>query len=214
MTWTPAPWARFAAEARRAPVRLHPLPRGSQARDSSRGGTWIRSPSVPTRSADRDVPWRPWASSRSNPAFCRMMGYPPEESVWLRVRDITHPDDPRAEPGPARPARRPRGPLRDPQAEHPPGRLPGGVGQRGRGAGRGAPAPSHRRPVPGPAPARHGARLARDRAGAPRPRAPGAPGQPHGLAQPARAVERELRGVGSGDAVPPSSSATWTTSRP
>ena len=28
-----------------------------------------------------------------NAAFCRMMGYPPEELVRLRVRDVTHPDD-------------------------------------------------------------------------------------------------------------------------
>jgi len=100
MTLIPAPWARFAAGARRVssagPSALAPV---SKPASTARRAARLDSVAELFRTAFREAPIGMCLVAPDggflevNAAFCRMMGYPPEELVRLRVRDITHPDD-------------------------------------------------------------------------------------------------------------------------
>jgi len=100
MTLTPAPWARFAAGARAVTsVRPSaPAPAPTPA-SSARRRRRLDSVAELFRTAFREAPIGMCLVAPDggflevNAAFCRMMGYPREELVRLRVRDVTHPDD-------------------------------------------------------------------------------------------------------------------------
>ena len=96
MTLTPAPWARLAARARRpskASAAAAAMPLFSSRRRSRDSVAELFG------TAFNEAPFGMCLVSPDggflevNAAFCRMMGYAPEELVRLRVRDITHPDD-------------------------------------------------------------------------------------------------------------------------
>ena len=100
MTLTPAPWAHFTAGARAvSSVRPSVAAPVSKPALTVRRGARLDSAIELFRTAFREAPIGMCLVTPDggllevNAAFCRMMGYPPEELVRLRVRDITHPDD-------------------------------------------------------------------------------------------------------------------------